>query len=288
MFLPALAEGGGGIDCPATSGDYNYVEGTANYETNPFEEGQLGVLFCEYENLSGEEGIEPFGEITAIFHIPGELSQELIDEYGCGKILGEQFSPTYVSSKTHFSSVAFSTPPLLDAASDIMGQIEEQNLATTCAELTSQEGSSTAESVKETIEEHEEIEDSAIEISSEEINEETIELIKEQIEKSQKIDIPEIKITKTPEVVLPDWIKNNAGWWAADQISDVDFSSGIEFMIKEKFIVLPATEAAAEKSDEIPGWVKNNAGWWADGSISDVDFVNGLQFLISNGIINVA
>ncbi len=87
---------------------------------------------------------------------------------------------------------------------------------------------------------------------------------------------------------IPDWIKNNAGWWAADQITDDDFSMGIEFMIKEGFIKLPPTEVASEKSSEIPDWVKNNAGWWSEGQISDDDFVNGLQFLISNGIISVA
>jgi len=87
---------------------------------------------------------------------------------------------------------------------------------------------------------------------------------------------------------IPDWIKNNAAWWSADQITDDDFSMGIEFMIKEGFIKIPTVEAASEKSDEIPSWVKNNAGWWSEGAISDTEFVNGLQFLISNGIIQVS
>jgi len=87
---------------------------------------------------------------------------------------------------------------------------------------------------------------------------------------------------------IPDWIKNNAAWWAADQITDDDFSKGIEFMIKERFIIIPIVEVASEKSGEIPGWVKNNAGWWSEGVISDTEFINGLQFLISNGIIQVS
>ena len=286
----AFAEGGGGVDCPQSVDVYTYIGGSAIYKVTPFEEGQLGVLFCEYETESEDPEIEPFGEINAVFHISGELNQELIDEYGCGAILGVQYSSTYVSSTTHFASVAFSNTPLIEAASNIMSQIEDQNIASICdlsiEEIANQE--SIAEQVQESIEEHEVIEDTSIEIENEQINEETIEIIKEQIEegiapkKSLDIDL------KPFAVVLPNWIKNNAGWWSSDQITNDDFSLGIAFMINEGFIKVPITEVSAQTSSEIPDWVKNNAGWWADGQISDDDFVNGLQFLISNGIIQVS
>jgi len=87
---------------------------------------------------------------------------------------------------------------------------------------------------------------------------------------------------------IPDWIKNNAGWWAEDQITDSDFTSGIEFMIKEKIIripELPESESTIEK--KVPDWIKNNAGWWAQDLISDEDFVNGIEYLVKNGIILV-
>ena len=32
---------------------------------------------------------------------------------------------------------------------------------------------------------------------------------------------------------IPQWIKNNAGWWADGSISDSDFVQGIQFLIKE-------------------------------------------------------
>jgi len=32
---------------------------------------------------------------------------------------------------------------------------------------------------------------------------------------------------------IPDWIKNNAGWWAEGSIDDNSFVQGIQFMIKE-------------------------------------------------------
>ena len=32
---------------------------------------------------------------------------------------------------------------------------------------------------------------------------------------------------------IPNWVKNNAGWWAAGDIDDDSFVQGIQFMIKE-------------------------------------------------------
>ena len=38
------------------------------------------------------------------------------------------------------------------------------------------------------------------------------------------------------ERTIPYWIKNNAGWWADNKISDGDFTSGIEYMIENNII----------------------------------------------------
>ena len=86
---------------------------------------------------------------------------------------------------------------------------------------------------------------------------------------------------------VPGWVKNNAGWWADDQIDDSSFVSGIQFLIEEGIITVPSTTRSASSSDAIPDWVKNNAGWWADGSISENDFLNGIQYLIKMGMIQV-
>jgi hypothetical protein len=98
--------------------------------------------------------------------------------------------------------------------------------------------------------------------------------------------------TTTPkpsnEISIPDWVRNNAGWWADGAISDEDFANGIEFMIQEKIIKVPTTSSGQSNENAvIPDWVRNNAGWWAEGAISDEDFANGIQFLIKEGIISV-
>ena len=103
------------------------------------------------------------------------------------------------------------------------------------------------------------------------------------IPKSGSFSIPE------PATAIPEWIKNNAGWWAEGQIDDSSFLQGIQFLIKEGIMVIPPTEASGTSGSEgVPAWVKNNAGWWAEGQIDDSSFLQGIQFLIKEGIIKVS
>jgi len=88
------------------------------------------------------------------------------------------------------------------------------------------------------------------------------------------------------EEKVPDWVKNNAGWWASHFISDNEFINALEFLIKEGIIQIDAT--AGEKSDNIPDWVRNTAEWWAADQISETEFLNAIKFLIESGIINIS
>jgi len=88
------------------------------------------------------------------------------------------------------------------------------------------------------------------------------------------------------EIEIPSWIKNNARWWADGTIGDSDFTTGIQYMIKENIMVISGLpEQAAQVTKDVPDWVRNNAGWWADGLISDNDFVSGIKYLVEQGII---
>lgn len=91
-----------------------------------------------------------------------------------------------------------------------------------------------------------------------------------------------------PPVQIPTWIKTYASWWATEQIDDSTFMSGIEFMIKEKIIIIRNLSTSYESSEEsIPQWVRNNAEWWSTGKITEDDFVNAIRYLVQNGIIRV-
>ncbi len=47
---------------------------------------------------------------------------------------------------------------------------------------------------------------------------------------------PDGEIAIENDIVIPSWIKNNAGWWAEDKISDSDFLYGIKFLVENNII----------------------------------------------------
>ena len=83
---------------------------------------------------------------------------------------------------------------------------------------------------------------------------------------------------------VPNWVKNTAGWWAADAISEKEFVNALEFLVKENIIQINVSQTS-ETSQSVPDWVKNTAGWWADDKISEVEFVNAIAYLVKVGII---
>jgi hypothetical protein len=86
-------------------------------------------------------------------------------------------------------------------------------------------------------------------------------------------------------ISVPDWIRNNAEWWASGAITDSTFVTGIEFMLENNIIMISNIPSGDVSGDEIPDWVRNNAHWWSQDLISENEFVNSLEFLIQEGII---
>ena len=99
------------------------------------------------------------------------------------------------------------------------------------------------------------------------------------------------------EIQIPYWIKDVAGWWTNNEISEKEFLGGIEYLINNGIIELsfmPCGGAAAIAASDptlnaklVPEWVKNTAGWWATDQINDADFINGLEYLIKKDIIGI-
>jgi len=82
-------------------------------------------------------------------------------------------------------------------------------------------------------------------------------MIENGIIKSPKLQINENTYDQEVNTItkkIPQWIKNNAAWWATGQINDGDFLSGIEFMVLEdiisspKIIVIGDTKKGAEEN----------------------------------------
>lgn len=90
---------------------------------------------------------------------------------------------------------------------------------------------------------------------------------------------------------VPDWVKNNAGWWNQGSISDKEFATGIGFLVKEKIISVKVPISIGgsliiPENLKIPDWIKNNAKWYSDGEISEKEFLAAIEFMINNGIID--
>ncbi len=121
-------------------------------------------------------------------------------------------------------------------------------------------------------------------------------MAKKPIDKDFCLNPVEEKIEVSSGVTVPLWVKNNAGWWAEDQIQDSEFVTSIEYLINQRIIKLDIPEPTEEekryessipepKEQSIPVWIKNNAKWWSESKISTNEFVSGIKFLVEQGII---
>jgi len=86
--------------------------------------------------------------------------------------------------------------------------------------------------------------------------------------------------------LIPDWVKNVAGFWHDGSINDASFLEGISYLIQNNIIIVPTTESGSG-GGAVPDWVKNTAGWWANDEIEDDTFVNAITYLIQQGLIQV-
>jgi len=84
---------------------------------------------------------------------------------------------------------------------------------------------------------------------------------------------------------VPQWIKLNAEWWAADKISDSEFLEGIDFLLEKGIVVVPSKEVTAQAGWKIPQWVKTTAGWWSNDKVTDDDFLYAIENLVAREII---
>ena len=107
--------------------------------------------------------------------------------------------------------------------------------------------------------------------------------------------------------IIPPWFAQPVKWWGQNLISDQEFGSSLEHLIKTKVITSPSfviiepeepiieyREGSSETTvrnvspvptSSLPTFFKNNAIWWAEGKITDSDLILGIENLIENEII---
>jgi hypothetical protein len=102
------------------------------------------------------------------------------------------------------------------------------------------------------------------------------------------VTIPPPTSASASKTFIPDWVKQVAEFWIADQIDDSGFVQVIEYLVQEEIITIPYAEALdAEAATGIPIWIKTSAQFWVNGDVSDDEFATALEWLINNGIIQV-
>ncbi len=107
----------------------------------------------------------------------------------------------------------------------------------------------------------------------------------QEVKEAEKITQTSVRQSKT---FIPDWVKQVAEFWVADQIDDSGFAQVIEYLVQKEIITIPYAEAPeGETAIGIPIWIKTTAEFWVNGDVSDDEFATALEWLINNGIIRV-
>ena len=106
---------------------------------------------------------------------------------------------------------------------------------------------------------------------------------------------PDGEIAIENDIVIPSWIKNNAGWWADDNISDSDFLQGIKFLVETNIIQFQSNvdyEKTRNIEKHLLDWdtVVNDSVYAYEGSIrlqsKFFDYVNyTVKYDISKGFV---
>ena len=56
------------------------------------------------------------------------------------------------------------------------------------------------------------------------------------------VSVSSVSIYAQSQYDIPSWIKNTALWYGQEQISDTEFISALQFLVKEGILVIPFEE----------------------------------------------
>ena len=87
---------------------------------------------------------------------------------------------------------------------------------------------------------------------------------------------------------IPEWVRNTAKWWSLTQISDDEYSTGLQYLINHDIIRVPiGITSEGDSEQKLPSWLRKDAGWWSQGLLSDDEYFKSIQWMINNGFIKL-
>ncbi len=93
------------------------------------------------------------------------------------------------------------------------------------------------------------------------------------------------KAKPTEDILIPDWIRDNANWWSINQITDTEFLENIDYLIEKQIVSVPEDYVDTESQNYIPSWVKIPVSWWVEEKTSDYEFLNMIENFVKRKII---
>ena len=93
-------------------------------------------------------------------------------------------------------------------------------------------------------------------------------------------------------ITIPEWVRNNAKWWAEGTIDDQSFIGGLSYLLEEGIIDvgLDAGEKVSfylAEGEKLPEWLKKPALWWGTGQTTNAEFVANISQLIKLNVLEV-
>jgi hypothetical protein len=87
-------------------------------------------------------------------------------------------------------------------------------------------------------------------------------------------------------VMIPDWVKGLTKYWVNQQITDVEYTTSLKYLMDQKIVHVPYSKTMKNNiSSEIPVWIKTNSQMWVDGKMSVDEFSIGIQRMLERGSI---
>lgn len=109
---------------------------------------------------------------------------------------------------------------------------------------------------------------------------------------SPSVDTPVSPFLASEKPRVPEWVQTTAKFWVDGKVSDMEFTSGLGYLVKQNIIQVDVEPESGEEvlsgeESEVPAWIAQTTEWWINGEVPEDQFLEGIKWMIKNKIIRV-